>query len=347
MGKTDVKEVRKGEELAWDKLESYLKENIENLNGDMTVGQFYGGHANLTYLLKFGEQEFVLRRPPFGKIAPGAHDMKREYRVLSKLYKHLPQAPRAYHLCMDDDIIGSRFVIIERRNGVVIRSKLPACFADMDNVNQRLTDALVQVTADLHTVDVETADLTKLGRPDGFAQRQLEGWYNRWNLSKTEESADMDRVFNKLSESVPTPQAVAIIHNDLKFDNCQFSPDNPDLVTSIFDWDMTTLGDPLFDFGILLSYWPEEMLKSFKILPLMLEGDVPDKNYLIYKYQSLSGYDLSNIKWYECFAYWKNAVVLQQLYKRYVDGATKDERMAMLGQGALLFANVANAKINW
>ena len=344
---TDVQSIRKGEDLDWKKLEPYLREHLVGVQGEMTVGQFHGGHANLTYLIKFGDQEFVLRRPPFGKIAPGAHDMKREYRVLSKLYKHFSQAPRAYHLCMDEELIGAKFVIIERRRGVVIRKTLPKEFQEMDNVNQRLTDALVSATALLHTVDVEQADLSELGRPDGFAQRQVEGWYNRWNLSKTEENKDMDRVFEKLSENIPIPQAVAIIHNDLKFDNCQFVPDNPDEVKSIFDWDMTTLGDPLIDFGILLSYWKDPLLESFKILPFSLSNDSPSKDYLIEKYAKLSGYDLSQIKWYECFAFWKNAVVLQQLYKRYVDGATKDERMAKLGMGAQLLASVANQKIDW
>lgn len=344
---TDVQNIREGEELDWHKLESYLKSHLEDASGEMTVGQFHGGHANLTYLIKFGDKEYVLRRPPFGKIAPGAHDMKREYRVLSKLYKHFPQAPRAYHLCIDEELIGAKFVIIERRKGVVIRKDLPECFQGVEDVNVRLTNALVNATAALHTVDVEQANLTKLGRPEGFAQRQLEGWYNRWNLSKTEENKDMDRVFEKLSQNIPKPQAVAIIHNDLKFDNCQFDQNNPDEVKSIFDWDMTTLGDPLIDFGILLSYWKDPLLDSFKILPFSLSGDTPDKDFLIEKYAELSGYDLSKIKWYECFAFWKNAVVLQQLYKRYVDGATKDERMAKLGMGAQLLASVANQKIDW
>lgn len=344
---TDVQKIRDGEGLKWDVLESYLREFLENIDGEMTVGQFHGGHANLTYLIKFGEKEFVLRRPPFGKIAPGAHDMKREYRVLSKLYKFLSQAPRAFHLCMDEEIIGAKFVIIERRKGVVIRKTMPECFQNVENVNERLTNALIKVTSDLHTVDVEKADLSTLGRPDGFAQRQIEGWYNRWNLSKTEENKDMDDVFIKLSEHIPEPQAVAIIHNDLKFDNCQFSPDDPDVVKSIFDWDMTTLGDPLIDFGILLSYWKDPLLDNFKILPFSLAGDAPNKDYLIEKYASLSGYDLSNIRWYECFAYWKNAVVLQQLYKRFVDGATKDKRMAQLGLGAQLLASAANQKVDW
>jgi len=215
---TDTKEVRKGEELDWDKLEGYLKEQMTDLDGRISVQQFHGGHANLTYLIQFGKKEFVLRRPPFGKIAPGAHDMKREYRVLSKLYKYLREAPRAYHLCEDESIVGARFVLMERCKGVVVRHKLPECFAKEENIHKRLTDALLRTAANLHSVDVAGADLEALGKPDGFAERQVSGWNKRWNLSKTWEVQAMDDVYNTLKSSIPTPQAVSLIHNDLKFE---------------------------------------------------------------------------------------------------------------------------------
>ncbi len=336
-----AKEIRKGEELDWKKLEGYLRETMPNVKGEMNVAQFHGGHANLTYLIKFGNEEFVLRRPPFGKIAPGAHDMKREYRVLSKLYKHLPQAPRAFHLCEDPGIIGAIFVIMERRNGVVVRYQVPDNFKSFENVERRLTNALIRVEASLHNVDVEEAGLTELGKPEGFLNRQLAGWIKRWNLSKIEESSAMDEVYEILSSDIPTPQAVSIVHNDIKFDNCQFQPDNPDEVTSIFDWDMTTLGDPLVDFGVSLSYWPDERTNQFQGLPVMLRGDFPHKDFLKEKYREYSGFDLSNISWYESLAYWKGAVIAQQLYKRYVDGATKDQRMAAFGLSAKALAEIA------
>jgi len=340
----EAKEIRKGEALDWTKLEAYLKEAVTECVGRMTVAQFHGGHANLTYLLYFGESEFVLRRPPFGKIAPGAHDMKREFRVLSKLYKYFPQAPRAFHFCDDVEIIGSPFVIVERRKGVVVRYKLPEIFNHYDNVEERLTDAMIKSEARLHRVDVDMADLTKLGRPKGFINRQLEGWSKRWDLSKIEENHDMIEIYEILSSDIPTPQAVSIVHNDIKFDNCQFAPDNPDEVTSIFDWDMTTLGDPLADFGMTLSYWPEPLLAKYKSLPVMLSGDFPDKDYLKEKYEAYSGYELSQITWYEALSYWKGAVIAQQLYRRYVDGATTDQRMKGFGESAKALAEVALIK---
>ncbi len=333
--------VRPGEELDWERLEAYLRSVLPDVTGPMQVGQFHGGHANLTYLITFDKQDFVLRRPPFGKIAPGAHDMKREYRVLSKLYRFFPPAPRAYHLCEDESVVGARFVVMERRKGVVLRYELLDCFKQFENAEERLTIAMVQAEAALHKVDVEKADLTKLGRPVGFVDRQLAGWSQRWELSKTDDNEDMVQVFKTLSESVPEPQAVSIIHNDIKFDNCQFQPDNPDRVSSIFDWDMTTLGDPLIDLGSTLSYWPDPRLAQFKNLPVTLKGNFPDKSFLIRKYAEFTGFSMDQIAWYESFSYWKGAVIAQQLYKRFVDGATHDKRMAGFGASAKALASIA------
>ena len=328
----EAKEVRKGEALDWKKLEAYLLEIIPELNGSMKVTQFHGGHANLTYLVQFGEQEFIVRRPPFGKIAPGAHDMKREYRVLSKLYKHFPIAPRAYHLCEDESIIGAKFIVIEKRTGVVVRTKVLDCFKNFEKVEQRLIDAMISAQADLHLIDYEAADLAKLGRPEGFVERQLSGWAKRWELSKSENSEDMDAVLEALQKKIPTSQRISIIHNDLKLDNCQYQPDNPDKVTAIFDWDMCTLGDPLIDFGTTLSYYPDKSKQGFKSLRLEVEGNFPPKEFVIEKYQKYTSLSMEDISWYEAFAYWRGATVMQQLFKRFPDGETQDTRFANLEQ---------------
>lgn len=327
-----AKDIRKGESLDWKKLEPYLRTYIPELQGKMSVAQFHGGHANLTYLVKFGDTELVVRRPPFGKIAPGAHDMKREYRVLSKLYKHFPRAPRAYHLCEDESIIGARFVVLERRTGVVVRTEVIDCFKPFEKVEERLVNAMVKALAELHLVDYAAADLSKLGRPDGFVERQLAGWGQRWELSKSAESEHMDAVLELLQSHIPKPQSSSIIHNDIKLDNCQFQPDNPDEVTSFFDWDMCTLGDPLVDFGTTLSYYPDPRKLQIENLPVQLKGNFPPKSFLIEKYQAYTGFSMEQMNWYEAFANWKGAVVAQQLYKRYLDGETKDQRMAGFGR---------------
>jgi len=337
-----AKEVREGEALDWSTLEIYLRAQLPELKGEMSVAQFHGGHANLTYLLNFGDTELVLRRPPFGKIAPGAHDMKREYRVLSKLYKHFPPAPRAYHLCEDEDIIGAKFVVIERKRGVVVRYKLLDCFKPFDNAETRITEAMIKAQAALHLVDYEKADLSRLGRPAGFLERQLKGWSKRWELSKTDDSKDMDAILAWLLKDIPVTQRVSIIHNDIKPDNCQFQPDNPDKVTAIFDWDMCTLGDPLVDFASTLSYWPDERFDRSKYpdLPVTLQGNFPNKAFLIDRYQQHTNFDLSRLAWYEVFAFWKGAVIAQQLYKRYVDGDSTDERMRLFGISAKAMVDV-------
>ena len=323
-----AKEIRKGESLNWERLEAYLRQVIPELQGKMSVAQFHGGHANLTYLLSFDAKEFVVRRPPFGKIAPGAHDMKREYRVLSKLFKHFPRAPRAYHLCEDESIIGAPFVILERRSGVVIRTKVIDGFKAFEQVEERLVDAMMKAMADLHQVDYQAADLTNLGRPEGFVERQLRGWSKRWELSKTADNENMDAVHRSLHALIPPAQKVSIIHNDIKLDNCQFQPNNPGEVTSIFDWDMCTLGDPLIDLGTSLSYYPDQKKKQLENLPVQLQGNFPPKAFLLERYQTYTGFSLEHIRWYEAFAYWKGAIISQQLFKRYQDGASKDPRMA-------------------
>ena len=331
-----AKPVRHGEELDWEALDIYLKKHIE-VSGELSVSQFHGGHANLTYLVTYGDQEFVVRRPPFGKIAPGAHDMKREYRVLSKLYKVYDPAPRAYHLCENHDVIGSDFIVIERRRGVVLRTQVLNCHREFENVEHRLTDAMITAETNLHMVDYEAAGLSDLGTPAGFLMRQLKGWSKRWELSKTGDTKEMDMLLERLSADIPATQRVSIVHNDIKFDNCQFQADSPDKVTSIFDWDMCTLGDPLIDFASTLSYWQEPFFEDLK-LPVMLYGDFPPKEYLIEKYASLTGLDMSRMNWYEAFAYWKGAVIAQQLYARYVLGDSTDERMAKFGVTAGAFA---------
>ncbi len=338
------KEIRKGEELDWALIETYLRDHLPLTEGAMEVAQFHGGHANLTYLIKFGATEYVFRRPPFGKIAPGAHDMKREYRVLSKLYQHYDPAPQAFHLCEDEELIGAKFVVMERRTGVVIRSEVLECFKPFENVENRLTVAMLKAQAQLHQLDIEACGLERLGKPEGFVKRQLKGWGQRWHLSKTEENPLMDQILEKLGAAIPQAQSASIIHNDIKFDNCQYQPDDPDQVTSIFDWDMTTLGDPLVDFGTTLSYWPDPYLAVFD-LPVMLKGNFPSKDFVIQTYRELTGYDLSDLGWYEAFAYWKGAVVAQQLYQRYVKGDSHDERMAKFGLTASSFAQLAQIKL--
>ena len=200
----------------------------------------------------------MLRRPPFGTLAPGAHDMQREYRVLSRLWRIFDAAPRAYLFCDDHAVGGADFFVMQRRRGEVVRGVIPATMRHHRNVGHRIGLALVDRIAEFHTLDPDAADLDRLGRPDGFVARQLRGWKQRWDLVADERyDAGMAELHNRLEATLPEPQRVSLVHNDLKLDNCMFDPADPDRVTSFFDWDMTTLGDPLIDLGTLLNYWPD------------------------------------------------------------------------------------------
>lgn len=324
--------VRPDEEMDWPRLEAWLVETLGDVEGPMRVLQFPGGHANLTYCVRFGDRELVVRRPPLGPVAPGSHDMQREYTVLSKLWQVLPTAPRAYAFCGDEGVIGAPFLVMERRHGVVVRSAIPDEMAHHADVERRVSFALVDAMADLHAVDPDAVGLSELGRPKGFVLRQVEGWKSRWDRAKSEDLAAFDAVYERLRKSLPAPPSTSLVHNDLKLDNCQFEPANPDRVSAIFDWDMTTLGDPLVDLGTLLSYWPEpgDEVPRSPTVGAAREG-YPSRREISERYAGHTGATLEAIAWYEGFALWKAAVVLQQIYIRFARGQTKDERFAALG----------------
>ena len=325
-------EVRPHEGLDWSSLAAYLRTQLPELpSGEMRVAQFRGGHANLTYLLTFGAERYVLRRPPFGRLAPGAHDMHREYRVLARLYTHYAPAPRAYHYCADTEVIGAPFVLLEYRTGVVPRYAVPDCFAGVDGAETHLANALVDALADLHSVDYRAAGLEQLGRPVGFVRRQLSGWRKRWELARSSADATSERLLDRLAATVPTSHRVAVLHNDFKLDNCQFDPADPRRVRAVFDWDMATLGDPLVDLGTTLTYWPDARLDAAGT-PLGMREEWPDHAHLIARYAARTGFELGELNWYRAFTAWKNGIILQQLYARYARGETQDPRMAGMGK---------------
>jgi aminoglycoside phosphotransferase (APT) family kinase protein len=337
--------VRPGEELDWASLEAYLRANLPELEGPFAPLQFPNGSANLTYLLRFGGTELVLRRPPFGTVAPGAHDMKREYRVLSKLWTIFDRAPRAYLFCDDHSVIGSDFVVMERRVGEVVRNDVPLSMADHPDVARRISFALVDAMAELHLLDPAAADLATLGRPDGFVERQVTGWHTRWDLVRPNDAPpEMDTLPHRLAASLPTPTRVSFVHNDLKLDNCQFDPANPDRVQSIFDWDMTTLGEPMIDLGTLLNYWPDpsDPPDAGRVSHQgMLAMGLPTRAEIVERYTEQTGIDTSGARWYEAFAQWKTGVVIQQLHRRWEKGESTDPRMETIADRLPLLATTA------
>lgn len=322
--------VRADEQLDWPALERYLRSHMSVPDAPMGVSQFPGGSANLTYLVRFGaEVEYVVRRPPLGPVAPGAHDMKREHKVLSRLYQAFPLAPRCHLLCEDEAVIGAKFIVVERRHGVVIRDAFPAAMRRHQRLAERTSFALVDALGELHNVDPHAIGLEDLGRPDGFVARQVAGWHRRWELAQDLAMPAMDELHRQLAACVPTPQRVSIVHNDPKLDNCQFHEHDPDRVASIFDWDMATLGDPMIDLGTLLGYWPQPDDPSPRAVQAVGADDpFPSRAQITERYCAATGLDGSQSWWYEAFALWKTVVVLQQIYIRYKRGQTRDERFA-------------------
>ena len=327
--------VRAGEEMDWDGLVAYLRPHIEDLPEAVEVRQFPGGHANLTYLLSAGDAEWVVRRPPLGPLPKNAHDMAREYRVLSRLNAAYDRAPRAYHLCEDVDVIGAPFLVAERRRGVVLRLEWPGNFRVLDNLEERIAHALIDALADLHLVDAGAIGLGDLGRPRGFAGRQVKGWGERWHAAKDKDLPVFDAVHAELTRRVPDSPVVSVLHNDFKLDNCMVDDANPDRITAVFDWDMATLGDPLIDLGTFLNYWPsEDGSFSWDKMPPMVSEPYPGRAELIAHYAQRTGFDVGDMNWYEAFALWKTGVVVQQIYIRYARGQTDDQRFATYGDYA-------------
>ena len=329
--RVEVAPVRKGEDLDWDTLEVYLRANLPGAEGDFQVLQFPNGSANLTYRVQLGDQLLVVRRPPLGTVAPKSHDMQREHSVLSGLNPVYPRAPRALLYCDDPEVIGAHFLVSEYREGVVVWDRIPESMpADSGH---DLGFAVAEALADLHLVDHEAAGLSSLGRADGYLERQVGGWTKRWDAVRTDDAGSApDEVGKRLVQTLPQTHAAAVVHNDFKLDNCQFTLTDPTRVTSVFDWDMATIGDPLTDLGTLLNYWPDPDVVS--ILPGVDQLGLPDKEELVAAYGARIGQDFvrDDLAWYEAFGYWKTAVILQQLYARHLRGETSDPRMA--GRGA-------------
>lgn len=328
----ETEAVRSGEDLDWGAIEVFLRAELSpelTGNGDFWVSQFPNGSANLTYLIAFGNNELVLRRPPFGTIAPGAHDMRREYKVLSRLWRTFDKAPRAYVLCEDHDVASADFFVMERRQGEVIRGVIPPTMRHHDQVGHRIGLALIDAMAEFHLLDPDAVGLGDLGRPEGFMARQVAGWKKRWDLvADPAYDTSMAALHARLDATVPIAQRVSLVHNDIKLDNCMFDAADPDHVIAFFDWDMTTLGDPLADLGTLLNYWPDPA-DSGSAKRASHDGmtamGLPSRAEITERYANRTGLDVSQAAWYDAFAQWKTGVVVQQLHQRWKMGDSSNE----------------------
>lgn len=323
--KTETSAIRPGEELDLPALSHYLKDKIEG-GENLTVEQFPGGHSNLTYLLRTPAREYVLRRGPLGPVAPKAHDMAREYTVLKAVHPYFAAAPEVFHLCEDASLIGAVFFVMERRHGIVVRDHIPADLAAFPDYPQRVSEGFIDCLVNLHAIDIEEHGLANLGKPAGFLDRQVRGWFDRWQRAKTEEIADMDRLIQWLTDHLPQSPTPTLVHNDFKLDNLMLNLSDPGRVEAVLDWEMATAGDPLVDLGLILCYWAQPSDPGGTKASLTSQPGWLTRQELVQRYSEKTGRDVSRISYYEVFALFKLAVVLQQIFVRFYRGQTRDER---------------------
>jgi len=339
-------EVRTDAQLPLEVVERYLRGRLPHTNGPLEVVQFAGGHANLTYLVRFGAQEYVLRRPPGGPVAPGAYDMAREFRVLSALWPVFPPASRPYLFCDDTSVLGAPFFVVERRRGLVIHKEMPPEYLNRPDLYRRLSAAMVDTLVDFHAVDYKAVGLETLGKPEGFVERQVTNWSKRWERVKDAASIPlMDELSRWLLVHLPRSPAPTLLHNDYKLDNMMVDPADIARITALFDWDQCTLGDPLVDLGLLLNYWTEAGdspgRQSLAQAPTMLPGFYT-RAEVVQRYAQRSGRDVSAIAFYETFALWKTATVCMQLFVLYQNGQLQDARLSDFDHRAQQLAEAAH-----
>jgi len=326
----ETSDVRQGEELPVESLADFLRRDA-GLQGAVQIKQFPAGSSNLTYLIKAGEDEFVLRRPPFGNTVKTAHDMRREFDVLSKLSAIYRPAPKPILFCGDGSVIGSEFYLMERRHGLIIRGRSPKQLENSPDMQRAVCESFIHNLADLHSLDYEAAGLGNLGHPQGYCRRQVEGWTKRYFASKTNEWPELERAITWLNEKIPSESGASLVHNDYKFDNVMLDPDDLTRIIAVLDWEMVTIGDPLMDLGTTLGYWmsPDAGRKMLDMPfnPRVLMENISRKE-LVEMYAAISGRDASNILYYYIFGTFKIAVIAQQIYARFVKGFTHDPLFA-------------------
>lgn len=310
------------------KIAPFLEEELSLNTKEISISQFKGGYSNLTFLIKTEEKELVLRRPPLGKKISKAHDMIREFRVLEALQKAgYKKIPKPILSCEDESVIGSPFFIMEKVDGLILRNQIPSGMNLSSSFFQSLSKNSIDALLELHRLELNDSGLLNLGKPDGYVERQVSGWSERYLKAKTDEIPAMELAIEWLKSNLPTSTAVSFLHNDFKYDNIVLKDESNPEIKAILDWEMATVGDPLMDLGTSLAYWAEkddvEILKMFNLTHL--DGNMTRAEVIDY-YGEKSGLDMSNMLFYYVFGVFKVGVIAQQIYQRHKQGFAADPR---------------------
>lgn len=331
MSQHDTTGLKANEQIDIGLLSNYISQQTGNSITIQSITRFTGGYSNLTYLLHTTEKDYVLRRPPVGANIKSAHDMGREFRVLSLVKPHYDKVPGPVCYCEDDTLIGAPFYIMEKLPGTILRAQQASSLQIDAAVFRKLSETLIKNLASIHAIDIQQTGLHQLGKPEGYVQRQTDGWIKRYYAAETDKIASMDAVAQWLQQTQPSEQAPALLHNDYKYDNVLLNPNNLAEITGVLDWEMATIGDPLMDLGASLAYWFEEgegdMFKQYNLT--WLPGNLRRKEVVEY-YGELSGRNLEEIRFYYVFGLFKNAVIAQQIYHRWKQGHSSDARFGAL-----------------
>lgn len=320
--------------LNFSKLKKYLSETLFWDPETIEITQIAGGFSNLTFLVQTPLGKFAMRRAPFGDKISKAHDMVRESQVLEALQRAgYRKAPKPVILYEDEDINGAPLFIMEWIDGIVLGNKINEGINLTEKEFRKLSENAIDSLIELHLLELKNSRLIDLGKPQGYVERQIFGWTDRYSRAKTNELSEMEKVADWLKANIPTIENVGFIHNDYKYDNLVLDRENRSEIKSVLDWEMATVGDPLMDLGTSLAYWAQiddpAILKMFNMTHF--PGNMTRSEVIQY-YDIRTPFDLSNILYYYVFGLFKVGVIAQQIYKRFTQGFANDPRFGGLIQ---------------
>ena len=330
--------------LMLDPLEAFLDAHGIG-SGEIHAEPIGDGHSNVTYLLRRGDASVVLRRPPRPPLPPSAHDVLREARLLRALWDTPARVPQVLGVCDDEATIGAPFYLMEYIDGEVIVASVPAALDSPPEralIGRELIDALV----DIHAVDWRAAGLEGFGKPTGYLERQVRRFLGLWDLNKTREIPEVERVGAWLTENMPESGEATIVHGDFRLGNTIYARAAPARLEAVLDWEMATIGDPLADIGYLCMMWsdPGDSVSGMRAAlggVTQAEG-FPTRAELIARYEERSGRSMRDIRWYTTLAIWKSIVFMEGNYKRAIAGTTDDPYLKQFGEGVLELARQAD-----